>query len=451
MIRIYSISLGCPKNRVDTEKTLGAIREIRGGLRPVEAMEEADLVFINTCAFIAPAVEESVRVILESASRLAGLPPDKRPLLAVAGCLVGRFGREELSPDLPEADLLLETGEMSSWPAQISAALTDRLPPSPPAGIPQSPPSGFPPLRLLSTGPSYAWLKISEGCRQACAFCAIPSIRGPLRSAPAGLLRDEAALLLRQGVREIILVAQDLTTWGADLEGTDGLPSLLRLLLPLPGLERLRLMYLYPSGLTRKLLLFLKNAGPPLVPYFDLPLQHAARGVLARMGRPFSQDPFAVVDRVRNVFPQAALRTSLIVGFPGETEADFDLLCRFVRQARFSHLGVFPFSPEEGTPAASLKGRVPARIAAERRRILMGIQAGISAEILASFVGQRLSILVDRPQGEWPGLHLGRTWFQAPEVDGLTYVSGPGVVPGALVEAEISESSGYDLVALSGP
>jgi tRNA-2-methylthio-N6-dimethylallyladenosine synthase/ribosomal protein S12 methylthiotransferase len=186
------------------------------------------------------------------------------------------------------------------------------------------------------------------------------------------------------------------------------------------------------------------------VPYFDIPLQHAARDILSRMGRPFAQDPFAVVGRVRDIFPEAALRTSLIVGFPGETEADFDLLCRFVRQARFSHLGVFPHHPEEGTPAARMKGRIPARIAAERRRVLMGIQAEISAEILASFVGQRLRVLVDRPQGEWPGLHVGRTWFQAPEVDGVTYVSGPGVMPGVLVEAEISEASTYDLVALAG-
>jgi tRNA-2-methylthio-N6-dimethylallyladenosine synthase/ribosomal protein S12 methylthiotransferase len=457
MIHIYSISLGCPKNRVDTEKALGKIGEIWGGLCPVQEMEAADLVFINTCAFIAPAVEESVRVILESIGRLEGLPLDKRPLLAVAGCLVGRFGREELAPDLPEADLLLETGEMPSWPERISAALKVRLRPSLlPAspGMPVFPQNSAQSLsspRFLSTGPSYAWLKVSEGCRQACSFCTIPAIRGPLRSTPAGLLRDEAAMLLDQGVREIILVAQNLSSWGSDLPGTHSLPHLLRLLLPLPGLERLRLMYLYPSGLTRDLLLFLKDAGEPLMPYFDIPLQHASQGILSRMGRPFAHDPFAVVERVRNVFPEAALRTSLIVGFPGETEADFEILCRFVRQARFSHLGVFVYQPEEGTSAARMKGRIPARIAGERRRVLLRIQAEISADILSSFVGQRLSILVDRPQGEWPGLYLGRAWFQAPEVDGVTYISGPGIVPGTLVEAEVSEASTYDLVALADP
>ncbi|MDR2161088.1 MAG: 30S ribosomal protein S12 methylthiotransferase RimO [Desulfovibrio sp.] len=444
MLRIYSISLGCPKNLVDTEKTLGGLEQLRGGLLPVDAAEKADLVFINTCAFIAPAVDESVRVILETADRLANLPPERRPLLAAAGCLVGRFGGKDLAPDLPEVDLLLESRDLPDWPARLSAALEVRA-----GGHPGSPLLPHPISRLLSTGPSYAWLKVSEGCRQACSFCVIPAIRGSLRSAPAASLREEAVRLLDQGVREIILVAQDLTSWGTDLPAGERLPGLLRSLLSLRGLDRLRLMYLYPSGLTDDLLRFLQDAGPPFVPYFDIPLQHAAPGILGRMGRPFAGDPRAVVDRVRKFFPQAALRTSLMVGFPGETEADFDLLCRFVREIRFTHLGVFAFSPEEGTPAALLKGRVRARVSGDRRSVLMGIQKEISGELLAACLGQRLSILVDRPQGEWPGLHLGRAWFQAPEADGVTYVSGPGVAPGLLVEAEITETSSYDLVALT--
>jgi tRNA-2-methylthio-N6-dimethylallyladenosine synthase/ribosomal protein S12 methylthiotransferase len=303
--------------------------------------------------------------------------------------------------------------------------------------------------RLLSTGPAYAWLKVSDGCRHACTFCTIPAIRGPLVSVPAAVLQREALLLLKSGVKELILVAQDLTSWGRDLGPEHSLRELLEILLPLPGLQRLRLMYLYPGGLSRELLRFLKDAGPPFVPYFDVPLQHAARNVLTRMGRPFAGDPRESLDRIRAFFPEAALRTSLIAGFPGESGADFDALCSFVEKARFHHLGVFVYQKEEGTPAADMPDQIPAWEKERRRAALMALQREISAAILAQYAGQRLSILVDAPQGEWPGLHVGRAWFQAPENDGVTYVSGPGVFPGALVEAEITSCADYDLVALT--
>ncbi len=433
MIRIFSISLGCPKNRVDTERALGAL----GPVRMVERPEEADCVFINTCGFIAPAIEESVRTLMETIDRISGLPKGKRPLLAVAGCLVGRYGKEALAPDLPEADLLLDNRELSSWGEMLRIRLG-----LPPAGTDQ-------PGRLLSTGPSYAWLKISDGCRHACSFCTIPSIRGPLRSTPADHLIDEAGLLLRQGVKELILVAQDLTAWGKDLGLKHGLKTLIERLLPLPGLTRLRLMYLYPAGVTHELLRFLQEAGPPFMPYFDVPLQHAAEAVLSRMGRPFARNPRELVDRIRSHFPDAALRTSIIVGFPGETEDDFTALCDFVKQSRFHHLGVFAYQPEEGTPAAAMDGQIPDKEKQWRRDSLMNLQGEISETILGGHVGQRLDVLVDAPHGEWPGLHVGRTWFQAPESDGVTYISGPGVFPGALVNADIVEASTYDLVALT--
>ncbi len=478
MLRIHSISLGCPKNRVDTERTLGSL----GPIRLVDRPEDADCVFINTCGFIAPAVEESVRSIMDvlhrvqaldenaprpggksrKASRPAGL---ERPLVVVAGCLVGRYGKKVLAPDLPEVDLLLDNRELERWPGHILAALArvkaewgSKAAPAASALPPSSavlPPAG----RLLSTGPSYAWLKISEGCRHACSFCTIPAIRGKLRSTPAGMLREEARLLLEQGVKELVLVAQDVTAYGRDLRSArgggpkdaanPGLRGLLEALLPLPGLARLRLMYLYPAGLTRDLLLFLKDAGSPFVPYFDIPLQHAAKGVLERMGRPFAGDPRRVVDNIRAVFPDAALRTSIITGFPGETEQDFATLADFVRETRFHHLGVFAYQAEEGTPAAAMEHQVPDREKQWRRDTIMDMQGEISEEILSSHVGQRLSVLVDAPHGEWPGLHVGRAWFQAPESDGITYISGPGVSPGALVDADIVESSVYDLTALT--
>ena len=444
MVRIHSISLGCPKNRVDTERALGELG-VRFPLRPVSRPEDADCVFINTCGFIAPAVEESVRVLLETIDRLQDMPEKKRPLLAVAGCLVGRYGTDVLAPDLPEADLILDIRQLPDWGRLLTKALEER-------GHAGAFPSGvLRQERLLSTGPSYAWLKISDGCRHACSFCTIPSIRGALRSAAPGQLREEARGLLEQGVKELIVVAQDSTAWGSELTPKQGLPELLEQLLPLPGLARLRLMYLYPGGITRDLLAFLKDADPPFVPYFDVPLQHAAHAVLSRMGRPFAGKPREAVDRIRSFFPEAALRTSIIVGFPGESDADFLELRRFVEESRFHHLGVFAYQAEEGTPAASMPDQVPDAVKEERRAALMDLQSGISEDVLRQYDGQRLSILVDAAHEEWPGLHVGRAWFQAPEIDGVTYVSGPGVRPGALVEADITETQTYDLVGLTDP
>ena len=455
MARIYSLSLGCPKNRVDTEHALGFLAK-RGETTMVQSPDEADCVFINTCGFIAPAVEESVRAVVEAIDDLGRMPVNKRPLLVVAGCLVGRYSKNSLSPDLPEVDLFLDNRELGEWGRLLVEALDNRAKgvnakahESERQEVSGTGPSYMYGPRMLSTGPSYAWLKISDGCRHACSFCTIPGIRGPLRSIAAEHLVEESCLLLDAGVRELILVAQDLTAWGQDLGMKHGLRSLLEKLLPLPGLDRLRLMYMYPAGITKELLVFLKEAGAPFVPYFDVPLQHAASSVLSRMGRPFAGRPQEVVERIRSVFPDAALRTSLITGFPGESEQDFAELQHFVHESRFLHLGVFAYEAEEGTAAAFMAEQIADAVKQERRESIMEVQAGISEEILSGFVGQHLDILVDAPQGEWPGLHIGRTWFQAPEIDGMTYVSGPGVSPGAQVRAEIVDSTEYDLTALT--
>lgn len=433
MLRIYSQSLGCPKNRVDTERLLGSFGSADADIQTVQEPEDADLVFINTCSFIGPAVEESIHAVVQMAADLEGLA--HRPLLAVGGCLVGRYGVEELKCEIPEVDVWLHTSEIDTWSAQVAHAL--HLP---------SHGEG----RLLSTGPSYAWLKIGEGCRHRCSFCTIPSIRGSYRSAPADALERETRALLEQGVREIVLVAQDVTAWGTDgKEDRRDLRPLLDRLLPLSGLDRLRLMYLYPAGLTDELLGYLKQAGAPFVPYFDVPLQHAHADVLGRMGRPFANNPQEVVDRIRTYFPDAALRTTMMTGFPGETDAHFQTLMDFVAKNRFHHLGVFAWQAEEGTAAASMDGQLSARVKEARRDELMSLQNNISEDILLGYEGERLSILVDAPHEEWPGLFVGRTWFQAPEADGMTYISGPGVEPGQLVDADIVETRDYDLVALT--
>lgn len=467
MLRIYSISLGCPKNRVDSERALGHLAALHP-LSAVSAPQEGDLVFINTCGFIAPAVEESVRAVLGVIRDIADLPEKKRPLLALAGCLVGRYGAEALAPDLPEVDLWLDNRRLEAWGTSLEAALAARGQKGGTARTAKGKTDGGAkkaaaaagrigetagteaprPARLLSTGPSYAWLKISDGCRHACAFCTIPSIRGPLKSSPKEALLREAGQLLATGVKELVVIAQDSTAWGLDLGLKHGLKSLLEALLPLPGLGRLRLMYLYPAGLDDDLLAFLRSAGPPFVPYFDIPLQHAAPGVLKRMGRPFAGKPRQAIERVRRYFPEAALRTSLITGFPGESDEDFAALRRFVAESRFMHLGVFAYQAEEGTAAARMPGQVEDALKAARRDEIMAIQAEISEELMAGQVGARLEVLVDAAHPEWPGLHVGRTWFQAPEVDGVTYVSGPGVAPGAMLEADIVEASVYDLTAL---
>ncbi|WP_029456804.1 30S ribosomal protein S12 methylthiotransferase RimO [Solidesulfovibrio alcoholivorans] len=427
--RVHAISLGCPKNRVDTETALGGLPFSHV---LVDAPEKADLVVINTCAFIAPAVEESVNVILETAEALRALSP--RPKLAVMGCLPARFG-EELRKGMPEVDIWGTPSELDALPGRLAEALGET--PAAPMG------------RIASTPPSYAYLKIAEGCDHACRYCTIPSLRGGLVSRPAESLVAEARGLLERGASELVLVAQDVTAYGRDLGMREGLKQLLEKLLPLTGLKWLRLLYLYPSGVTESLLSFLAGAGRPFLPYFDIPFQHVHPEVLAAMARPKSAAAEAVVERVRRHFPEAALRSTFIVGLPGEKKEHFQALLDFVARARLHHLGVFPYHREEGTAAASMAGQVRRDVKERRVETVMAVQREISADILETYVGTDQEVLVDAAHGEWPGLHLGRCWFQAPEIDGVTYVSGPGVAPGAMVAATVEEAKDYDLVALA--
>ena len=438
-VRIHTISLGCPKNQVDTEWMLGGF-----GSAFVNAAEpeDADVVLINTCGFIEPAVSESLQVILDTAQSLADLDP--RPSLVVTGCLVSRYG-QDLRGELPEVDLFLEIGRQGELGQRLRDLLAERK-----SGRPEldSAFAAFSPARLLTTPQSFAYLKIAEGCDNRCRFCTIPSIRGPLVSRPESQILDDARRCLDQGRKELVLIAQDVTAYGRDL-GQKALRGLLEELAPLQGLEWLRLMYLYPAGLDRDMLSFLAELGRPFVPYFDIPLQHAHPDILASMGRPFRRDPRAVVEQVREFFPDAALRTTFIVGYPGETEERFLELESFVREARFMHLGVFPYYPEDGSEAATLPDQLPGEVKEERRDRIMALQAEISEELLGEFAGREMDVLVDRPHEEWPGLYEGRVWFQAPEVDGITYVSGENVGPGMMVRAVIEEAKTYDLVALA--
>ena len=427
--KVYTISLGCPKNRVDTEMVLGGL-PFR--TTPADGPETADLVLINTCSFITPAVEESVAAILEAAEAIRELSP--RPKLAVIGCLPGRFG-EQVRQGLPEVDIWGLPTELDVLPGRLAAALDAEA----------TAPTG----RIASTPPSYAYLKIAEGCAHACRYCTIPSIRGPLASRPIASLVTEAQDLLDRGASELVVVAQDVTAYGRDLGLTDGLKRLLEKLLPLGGLKWLRLLYLYPSGMTESLLAFLAAAGRPFVPYFDIPFQHVHPDILAAMARPKAAGADVIVERVRKFFPDAALRSTFIVGLPGEKKEHFQALLDFIPRARLHHVGVFPYHPEDGTPAATMTGQVRRDVKARRAAAIMTAQKKISAAILENSVGTDMDVLVDAPHPEWPGLHVGRTWFQAPEIDGVTYISGPGVKPGAMVTASIEEAKEYDLVGLA--
>lgn len=435
-IKVHTVSLGCPKNLVDTERLLGSLG---AGMTPTDDPLEADLVLVNTCGFIQPAIEESVDTILGLAEEIRehGESGGKRPLLAVAGCLVSRFGID-LKTEMPEVSLWLSTDELDRWPDMVRQALSheaDRALP-----------------RRVSTAPSFAYLKVGEGCSHDCRFCTIPSIRGPQHSVPLAHLVSEAESIVRSGVPELVVVGQDSTAYGSDLGMKDGFRRLMQGLLPIEGLQWLRTMYLYPAGLTEKTLAFLAEAGRPFLPYFDIPMQHAHPDVLKSMGRPFARDPRIVLERVRKFFPEAAIRTTFIVGYPGETDEHFRHLMDFVKAERLQHVGVFPYWPEDGTPAAAMDGQVPDEVKIERRDALMALQSEISEEIMEGHVGSELEVLVERESPEWPGLYEGRAWFQAPEVDGLTYVSVPegrSLTPGNIVTVEVESATTYDLSALA--
>lgn len=428
---VLAISLGCPKNRVDTEKLLGSSGF---SVRLAANFGQAKLVFINTCAFIEPAVKESIRTILDAIKKTERLK--RKPLLAVAGCLPGRYDLKELQKELPEVDIWLVPEQQKDWPALLQNKLNLQS-------------EKLQEKRLVTTS-SYAWLKISDGCNHGCSFCTIPSIRGKFRSEPLEKLLLEAEFLTDKGIKELVLVGQDTGAWGRDFCcNAMHLPYLLEKLALLPKLIWLRLLYMYPSSITDELLKMMAETGMPLLPYLDIPFQHSSTAILKSMGRPFNKNPWQVIEKVRKFLPDAALRTSIIVGYPEETDADFMELCKFVKEAKFHNLGVFVYYPEDGTAAAAISNQIPDKIKEYRREELMKIQADISAELLRGYVGKRMDVLVDENKDhEWPGLFQGRVWFQAPEIDGITYISGENLAVGSMQKAEIADSQVYDLSAL---
>lgn len=432
---VYMHTLGCPKNRVDSEVMLGTL--VKEGFRLVDAPEEAEVIVINTCGFIAAAEEESVDKIVE----LASMKEEGRcKKLVVTGCLVQRHAKE-LAKELPEVDHFLGTGAYAEIAKVILDGQAKRvLIPDPDFVHSSTTP------RLNSLPSHTAYLKIAEGCDNACAFCIIPALRGRQRSRSIADLVAEAATLASQGTKELSLIAQDLTAYGHDLPQRPKLQELLPELAKVDGIRWIRLHYAYPRDLPDALLDVIAQE-PKIVKYLDMPLQHASNRLLRSMKRgrdsEFLRD---LLSRLRRRVPGIALRTSLIVGLPGEIEADFDELIRFVEEERFERLGVFLYSKEKGTLAAEMPEQVPEEVKRERYDRIMALQREISAEHQRSFVGRKVEVLVEGSSEETEHLLTGRHAQQAPEIDGLTYLNDGMAYPGEIVTVEVTEAFDYDLV-----
>jgi ribosomal protein S12 methylthiotransferase len=475
--RVGFVSLGCPKNLVDSEVMMGLLD--RAGAEMTSDAATADILVVNTCSFIDAAKQESVDAILEMAQHKTAGTARK---LIVAGCLVERY-RDEIRKNIPEVDAVVGTGELE----QILAAAGLQSPapqitePSPftiltgtqttrPEGdlresqgrfsrtgwdgaeahLPQYLYDHTTP-RLLATKKASAYIKIAEGCDHPCSFCVIPNLRGKFRSRRFESVIAEAESLVAQGIREITLIGQDTTCYGEDMGLKDGLAQLLDRLAAIPGLVWLRFLYAYPNKITGRLLETIAKHDN-ISKYLDVPLQHASGPVLKSMKRGANAEIFLkTIEKVRLTVPGIALRTSFIVGFPGETDQDFEILCNFVREARFDWLGVFGYSDEDGSKSFSLDRKVPERIIAQRKRKLMTIQKSISKKTKTAWVGRELDVLVEGESEETPLLWEGRTQYHAPEIDGIVYINDFGpfeqLNAGQFYRCEITEAHDYDVVA----
>ncbi|MBN1609086.1 MAG: 30S ribosomal protein S12 methylthiotransferase RimO [Polyangiaceae bacterium] len=437
---IHFVSLGCPKNRVDSEVMLGIA--VRAGLRQVAEPEEAEILVINTCGFVADAKRESIETIL----RLATFKTQGAcRTLVVAGCLSQRYP-DDLAEQLPEVDHFLGSSDLLKLEQILSGESERMLVGSPGRWLMRSSDP-----RILSTRGASAYVKLAEGCDRSCAFCIIPQIRGRQRSRTPDDLVREVEQLASAGILEINLVAQDTVAYGRDLDCSANLARLVARLAETPGLRWVRMLYLYPEQLDDALLELL-GQHPRVLPYVDMPLQHASDSMLRRMRRGHGSSRLRrLVQRLRTRIPGLVLRTAFIVGHPGETEQDFEELCDFVRWGEFERVGVFRYSDETGTVSRDQAGKVPARISAARARRLMAVQRPISRRKNRALTGQKLEVLVEGPSTQTELVFVGRHAGQAPEVDGCVYLSGGPARPGRLQRATVTNARDYDLVAELDP
>jgi len=442
MTKIALITLGCPKNVTDSRHL--AERLMAEGMRIEDAAENADVILVNTCGFIKDAKEESIEEILKLAKGKAS-----HQKLIAFGCLMKRY-RDEIAEAIQELDGIFGVGETEELVKYCGAVVANKLcrtvkPVSNIAG------------RLQDNAlwqRSYTYLKISEGCNKRCTFCVIPAIRGPFRSIPSETVLREAQQFVKQRVRELILVAQDISRYGREIEG-HSLLRLLKELVAIPGDFRIRLLYLYPTEISKELLSFVASE-EKILKYFDIPLQHSEDRILRLMGRQGTRSEYLKLIRtIRKAIPGVTLRTSFIVGFPGETEKDFEGLVDFIEEVRFERLGVFKYSREEGTPAARLPGQVPAKIKERRYDEIMRRQAAISLEKNEALVGKTLRAVIDEVDED---LILARLDSQAPEIDGVVLVERPEggrlsrhIRNGSIINVTVVKAFDYDLRGVLAP
>lgn len=436
-IKVGLISLGCPKNTVDSETMLGRLAE--AGMEVCANQDEADVIIVNTCGFKSDAAQESVQTLLESSEwKKRG---NGRAVVA-AGCLVQRYGKD-LATELPDVDAFVGVGQYDGIAQQVQGILSQPaaqqlLQIGPPRAIPheQGP-------RVRSTPPWTAYVRISDGCDYRCSFCTIPGLRGDHSSRPIESIVAEAEKLVAEGVKEIVLVAQDSMRYGWDIYKTLALPKLLRALGKVDGIRWIRIMYAYPATVTDTVIAAIADE-PKVCKYLDIPLQHADRGVLKAMNRPGDGDKYLrILDRFRAACPDLAVRSTFIVGHPGETPEAFRALKDFLRRAELDRVGVFTYCREDGTPSADMPGQVPLKTARTRRDELMKLQAGVSRRKNQRHIGATLDVLVEKETA--PGHFTGRSYRDAPEIDGLVAFTAAAARPGDIIPVQITGADTYDL------
>src|SRR3989338_6058479 len=434
--KICLTSLGCSKNLVDSEVMLGILKQNQ--FERVASEEDAEILIVNTCGFIGDAKEESINTILRLAQyKEAGTCR----LLIVTGCLTQRY-KHELAKELPEVDFFIGTGEYSKIADIIKHGSNKRVI----AGIPEYV-HDYDTPRILATPRYSAYVKIAEGCSNYCSYCAIPSIRGEFRSRPLNSVIKEIENLAAQGVKEVNLIAQDSTSYGMDIGNSIGLEALLKKAVETNGIEWIRLLYLYPSRITKGLIRLIRDE-EKICKYIDMPIQHINNRVLKTMHRNLTREQIEnTIKFLRQEIPDVALRTSVITGFPGEIEDEFEELLNFVKEGRFDRLGVFRYSREEGTPAYSMKGQVSEVVKKSRFRRLMKAQAKVSMKKNRFLVGRTLKVLVEGLSDETEFLLTGRSMQQAPDnIDGITYINKGTASPGDIVQVTVTDAGEYDLV-----
>lgn len=447
-MKVGFVSLGCSKNLIDTEIAIGILK--KHGMEIVSNPEDAEMIVVNTCGFIDPAKEEAINTILE----MAEYKKRKCKYLVAMGCLVQRY-TDDLKKSLPEVDLWIRLDKYDSFYSNIEDLLNNNINNTKKYGALVNYPKNPFPLpskeeffgREVSTGENFAYIKIGEGCSNRCTYCAIPFIRGPFISRPKEDILEEAKLLAKKGIKELVVIAQDTTKYGLDLYNKPMLAELLKMLCKVDGIEWIRFLYSYPEGISDELIQVVKEEDK-ICKYFDIPIQHISNSVLKRMNRKTNKENIQnVISKIRENIPNAIIRTTVMLGFPGETKEDFNELYEFVKNVKFENLGAFTYSKEEGTPASRLKEQVHPMTKKSRYNKIMQLQQQISKENLAKLQGKEIKVLIEDKtfDGKY---YVGRSEIQVPDIDGMVYIKNDEELKiGSFVNCKVIDSREYDLIA----